>query len=79
MRQPVNYLQATTTKSRQRQSTCRRGAHTGALKLQLCGQRASLLSKLLKARQAELLSTSMNKSIESKTISCVKLCLPADP
>lgn len=75
----MNYLQATTTKSRQRQSTCRRGVHTGAWKLPLWEQSASLLSKLFKARQAELLSTSMSKSIESKTISCVNMCLPADP
>ena len=63
-RQLVNCLQATTTKSRQRQSTCRRGVHTGALKLPLWEQKVSLSSKLFKARLAELLSTSMSKSTE---------------
>ncbi len=75
----MNCLQATTTKSRQRRSTCRTGVHTGALKLPLWEQRASLSSRLFKARQAELLSTIMSKSIESKSTSHVKLCFPANP
>lgn len=65
-RQLVNHLQATITRSPQPQSTCRRGGHTGALKLPLWEQRASLLSELCKARQAELLATSMSKSTEPK-------------
>ena len=64
----MNCLQAATTQSPQRQSTCRYGVHTGALKLPLWEQRASLLSKLFKARQAGLLSTSMSQGIKSKSI-----------
>ena len=77
-RQLVNCLQATTARSHQLQITCRRGVHTEALKLPLWEQRANLSSKLFKARQAELLSTSMSKSTELRDQPAMSncLCLP---